>query len=256
MTNPDAPLPSSSILIDVELPNPPPFSPALIDILTSLRVVLIGWYSVPEQTSPEQARDQFGGEARAALRSIAESFEASGEMVQTHVVFTPNKLNSLQRLSDEYRCNAVLIPAAIPQLKRILVPLRGLQNVTSIVPFVADLVQDGTADVTLFHILEEDETPEEARENFLNPVAEQMEDRGVDAGLIRPEVMEATDPAAAIVEKARDHDLVVLGESKPSVREILFGTVSETIAQASNVPMIVVRHLEDSMPVESTQQAP
>ena len=255
MTTPDAPFPLSSILVDVELPNPAPFSPALIDILSSLRVVLIGWYSVPEQTSPQQARDQFGEEARVALRSIAESFEETGGTVQTHVVFTPNQLDSLRRLSDEYRCNAVLIPAAMPHLKRILVPLRGLQNATSIVPFVADLVQDGTTDVTLFHILEENEAPEEAQETLLRPAAERMEDRDIAAGLIHREVMRADDPAKAIVEKARDFDLVVLGETKPSVREILFGTVSETIARASNVPVIVVRHLEDPLPVTSAARA-
>jgi len=256
MTDPGTPLPLSSILVDIELPNPAPFSPALIDVLSSLRVVLIGWYAVPEQTSPEQARDQFGGEARAALRSIAESFEETGGVVQTHVVFTPNQLGSLQRLSDEYRCNAVLIPAAMPHLKRILVPLRGMQNTTSIVPFVADLVQDGTTNVTLLHILEDDETPEEAQETLLNPAAEHMKSRNIAAGLIRREVMQAEDPAAAIVEKARKYDLVVLGETEPSVREILFGTVSESIAHASNVPVIVVRHLQDDLPVESAHDAP
>lgn len=250
----DTPLPLSSILVDVELPRPTPLSQELMDLLASLRVVLVGWYAVPEQTSPEQARDQFGDEALTALQSIAESFEQAGATVQTHVVFTPNQLDSLRRLSDQYRCNAILLPAAMPHLHRILVPLRGLQNTTAIAPFVADLVQDGTTDVTLLHVLEEGESPDEVQERVLRPAANRMTERDIDAGLIHRETLSSNDPAAAIQDKARDYDLVVIGETEPTVREILFGTVSETIASTSNVPVIVVRHLdEDGRPIQTAR---
>ncbi|WP_423824508.1 universal stress protein [Salinibacter ruber] len=53
-------------------------------------------------------------------------------------------------------------------------------------------------------------------------------------------------PADTIVEWAGEHDLVVLGETQPSVREFLFGTMPEQIVEAVNVPIIVVRHREEA----------
>jgi hypothetical protein len=74
----DLPPAPSSILVDLELPEPAPLPSALIRVLSSLRVVLLGWFSVPEQTSPAQARDQFGAEAEETLDAAARRFENAG----------------------------------------------------------------------------------------------------------------------------------------------------------------------------------
>jgi len=140
----------------------------------------------------------------------------------------------------------VLIPGPVEQLRRVLVPLRGIQNVREIAPFVADLCQDGTARVTLLHILEGDETTAASREDVLEPAAERMRSAGIEAGLLELNSVAADSPADTIVEWAGEHDLVVLGETQPSVREVLFGTMPEQIVEAVNVPIIVVRHGEEA----------
>jgi len=238
MTNP------SSLLVDVELPDPAPLSPALVNLLSSLRIVLVGWYAVPEQTSPAQARDQFEETARAALAPIAAAFEEAGATVETHLVFTGDELDTISRISSEQDCDAVLIPAQMQRLERVLVPLRGLHNARRIAPFVADLVQDGTTAVTLLHILEADETEAASRERVLQPAAEMMTDHGLRAGLLDLKTTAADDPATAVVEWSADYDLVVLGETEPSVREILFGSIPEQIVSGAHVPVVVVRHEE------------
>lgn len=239
----------SSILIDVELPDPAPLPPVLLELLASLRIVLVGWYAVPEQTSPAQARDQFGAEAEAALAQMAQEFEARGATVETHLVFTADEMDTISRISSEEDCDAVLIPAAIEDLHRLLVPIRGLHNAQRIAPVVADLVRDGTTNVTVVHILEEDETEESARATVLKPMADRMTERGIDAGIVQLETLAADDPGDTIVRLAANYDTVVIGETKPSVREILFGGVSEQIAQSTEVPVIVVRHLDDRVDV-------
>ena len=236
----------SSILVDVELPDPTPLSPALVRLLSSLRIVLVGWYAVPEQTTPAQARDQFEDEAQAALDPIAAAFEAAGAEVDTHLVFTGDELDTISRVSTEQSCDAVLIPAEMERLERLLVPLRGLHNARHIAPLVADLVQDGTTAVTLLHVLESDETDAASREQVLQPAADMMTDCGLRAGLLEFETVRADDPASAIVERSGHYDAVVLGETEPSVREILFGTVPETIVNTARVPVVMVRHEEDA----------
>ncbi len=238
--------PPSSILVDVELPEPESLAPALIDALSPLRVVLLGWFSVPEQTSPAQARDQFGAEAEDTLGAAARRFEEAGAEVTTRLVFTGDELDTISRVSVEESCDALLILGPVEQLRRVLVPLRGIQNVREIAPFVADLCQDGTARVTLLHILEGDETTAASREDVLEPAAERMRSAGIEAGLLELNSVAADSPADTIVEWAGEHDLVVLGETQPSVREVLFGTMPEQIVEAVNVPIIVVRHGEEA----------
>lgn len=239
----------SSILVEVELPDPTPLSPNLVELLGSLRVVLVGWYAVPEQTSPAQARDQFEGQARSDLQAIAAPFEKAGADVEMHLVFTGDEFDTISRISSEEDCDAVLIPAGMDTLERILVPLRGLRNAHRIAAIVADLVQDGTTDVTILHVLEEGETEASAREQVLGPVADRMTGEGIDAGLLRLESVSADDPADMIVERSKEYDAVVIGETKPSVREILFGTVPEIIAKTADVPILVVRHAEEGVDV-------
>jgi len=53
------------------------------------------------------------------------------------------------------------------------------------------------------------------------------------------------DPAQSIIDACDGHDLVVLGETEPTIREILFGSVPERIANEAGVPVIVVRHPEE-----------
>ncbi|MCS4097054.1 universal stress protein [Salinibacter ruber] len=242
----DLPPAPSSILVDLELPEPAPLPSALVRVLSSLRVVLLGWFSVPEQTSPAQARDQFGAEAENMLDAAARRFEEAGAEVTTRLVFTGDELDTISRVSVEESCDAVLIPGPVEQLRRVLVPLRGIQNVREIAPFVADLCQDGTARVTLLHVLEGDETTAASREDVLEPAAERMRSAGIGAGLLELNSVAADSPADTIVEWAGEHDLVVLGETQPSVREVLFGTMPEQIVEAVNVPIIVVRHGEEA----------
>lgn len=249
----DSSLPLSSILVDVELPDPAPLSPSLVHLLASLRVVLVGWYAVPEQTSPAQARDQFGATARAALDRVARPFEEAGAQVDRRLVFTADRLDTISRITTEEDCDAVLIPAQVEELRRLLVPLRGLHNARRIAPLVADLVQDGTTEVTLLHVLEPEESAADARQSVLKPVADLITGAGIDAGLLRLETVRAEDPAAEIVERAADHDVIVLGETEPSVREILFGSVPEQIVETARVPVIMVRHEQED--VEMAERA-
>ncbi|WP_263790147.1 universal stress protein [Salinibacter sp.] len=239
----DPPCGPSSILVNLELPDPAPLSPTLIDALSSLRVVLLGWLAVPEQTSPAQARDQFGVEAEETLDTAARRFEDAGAEVTTRLVFTGDKLDTLTRVSTEENCDAVLIPGTMDAPRRVLVPLRGLENIHRTAPFVADLCRESTATVTLLHVVDDEETEASARDAVLKPAADRMREYGLDTTLLELNALEVdASPSDAIVDRASAYDLVVLGETKPSVQDVLFGTVPERIVKTTDVPIVVVRH--------------
>jgi nucleotide-binding universal stress UspA family protein len=246
MSSPSTP---SSILVDLALPDPAPPHTDLVELLASLRVVLVGWYWVPEQTSPEQAREQFEEEATAALNAVAAPFRSAGADVETRLVFTGNELDTISRISTEEQVDAVLIAGPLDRLKHILVPLRGQHNANRIATFVADLVKNPDAEVTLLHVLEEDETEASVRRDVLEPIAALMTDRGIEAEAIYFDVVSSASPGDTIVEQSANFDLVVLGETKPTIRDILFGSVPEQIAQYAHVPVLIVRHGREDVEV-------
>ena len=239
----------SSILVDVALPDPAPVAGDLIEMLSSLRVVLVGWYWVPEQTTPDQARDQFGEEFRGALDKIAAPFRRAGAEVEVRLVFTGDELETVSRISTEEHVDAVLIAGPMKDVRQVLVPLRGVHNAGRIATFVADLVNNPETEVVLLHVLEDEEAEASIREEVLEPVTRKMIDRGVDPDAIRHEVVTSDDPGQTIIERSAQSDVVVLGETEPSVREVLFGSVPEQIAHHAHVPVLVVRHEKEDVDV-------
>lgn len=238
----DSDLTLSTVLVDVELPDPEPLPAELIRTLSPLRVVLLGWFPVPEQTSPAQARNQFRQESQATLDRIAHRFMEVGTDVTVRLVFTGDEFDTINRVSTEEECDAVLIPGPMEQLRRILVPMRGGYNIKQIAFLVATLAQRDSPTVTLFSVLEDEETDASMREDVLEPTAAQMREHGVDADLIEFETVAADDPVETIVERSSEYDLMVLGETEPSVREVLFGSVPARIADRAPVPVILMRH--------------
>lgn len=242
----------SSILVDVELPDPGPLSPKIVDALAPLHVVLLGWYAVPEQTSPEQARDQFGDDAQAALDDVTRRLEGAGAEVTSRLVFTGDRFETLTRISTEEDCDAVLIPAPLDYLERVVVPLRGISNVERIVSFVADLVQDRDIEVVLLHVLTPDPHPR-GRARILDATSSILVEQGVDQGQIERKTLQSEDPAQVIVDEVGPSDLIVLGETEPTIREIVFGSVAENVIRRVDGPVVVVRHQSEE--VEQAERA-
>jgi len=225
-----------TILIDVSLPEANALSDALIARLGSLHVVLVGWFEVPEQTPAAQAQDQFGDEMRARLNTLADVLREAGATVETQLVFTGDPLDTMERISAETDSDAVLIPSAHSQADNVLVPLRDPRHAHRIATLLDHLVETGAASFTLLHVREDEDEPD-----VLAPMADQLVSIGLDRSAITQHVVEADDPASAILEAAHNHDLVVMGESKPAARDVLFGTVPERIARDASIPVIMMR---------------
>jgi nucleotide-binding universal stress UspA family protein len=234
--------PSLTVLVDVELPDPEPLPDALVGLLSPLQIVLVGWYAIPEQTAPDQAREQFEPEAQAALDAAARPFIDRGASIETILVFTPDQFASIEQISIETGCDAILLPGRMEGLDQILLPVRGLHNAEKIAPVCAALVRNGTTTVTLLHVVEEEESAEAARTEVLDPMTRALVRSGIDAGMIFQEAVSAPSAVDAIIDRAAHSDAVIIGETDPSMREILFGTVPEQIVERAEVPVVLVRN--------------
>ncbi|PHQ44714.1 universal stress protein UspA, partial [Halorubrum sp. C3] len=76
-------------------------SPGLISLLGAVDVTVLGYHVLPEQTPPDQARLQFGERATSALEDISQEFAAAGGAADHRLVFTHDREQTIERVTDE-----------------------------------------------------------------------------------------------------------------------------------------------------------
>ncbi len=62
-------------------------------------------------------------------------------------------------------------------------------------------------------------------------------------------IVSSDSPVQGAIAASHDYDLVVLAETEPTIRDVLFGSVPEQIAREANVPVIIVRNAAEGIPV-------
>lgn len=210
------------------------------DFLAGFDVVLLGYFPVPDQSLPAQLKLNRGDEAEARLERISEQVQASGvaSSVETELVFTHDRQDPIDRVADERACDGVLVPGKTGPIERILVPLRGDLNLDRILSFAGAVARHSGASITLFHAVTDGDEDGEA---LLATAAEQLTAGGLDDARLTREVSEGDDSYAQIVERGSAFDLIVLGETDPSLRERIFGSIPAKITGQTDSPVVVVR---------------
>ncbi|ADQ68608.1 universal stress family protein [Halogeometricum borinquense DSM 11551] len=232
-----------TVLVPVRILEGEQVPAALMDVLSSVSVVLLGYHVIPEQTAPEQARTQFGEQARSELDDVAEAFRNAGGDVEARVVFTGDATQTFERIAVEEKADAILLLNPAPSVERIFVALSEGINTERIAELTSALATGTDVTVTLFHVAtSEDERA--AGEQLLDKTARILSEKGVATDDIEREVAVSDAPVQLLSDVAsEDSDLVVLGESRPTVRELVFGEPSERMAERTLAPILVVRRL-------------
>lgn len=230
------------VLVPFELPDADPLSPVLIETLAAMEVVLLGHYGLPDQTPPSAGRNQFEDDARSELDDIARSFDGTETSVSTRLVFGKARAKTIDRVAVEEDCDVILTPGTVDEIATVFVPLRGEDNFDRILSFVAALLTATGASVTLFH---GDEEPDrQPGEQILADAADRLTERGIDPDRITREVVVEGDVTRSIVDLGASCDLLVLGETEPSLRNRIFGTVPAQVTADTDDPAFVVRNVE------------
>ncbi|AXR76925.1 Universal stress protein [Natrarchaeobaculum sulfurireducens] len=228
------------MLIPIEVLEGEGIPESIASAFESIPVVLLGYHELPDQTPPEQARTQFEERATAKLDELAAAFEDAGGTWTTRLVFTRDALQTFERIAVELECDGVVLLNPIRAIDRVLVPLRSGVNVSNIAELVSRAFGDGDAEVTLLHVTSEESDADAGRE-LLEEAAETLVENGVDPERLLESVVVDDAPLETIVEVADDHDFVVVGESKPSIQDRIFGDPSERIATRTVSPVLIVR---------------
>ncbi|RLM72302.1 universal stress protein [Halorubrum sp. Atlit-26R] len=230
---------ADTILVPLELPDPEPLSPLLIEDLSSLDVVVLGHYDLPEQTPASSAREQFGEAAQATLDEIADSFADAGASVRTRLVFGKDRAAAIRQVAVEEDCAAELDPAPTEGIERILVPIPDVAGFDRLPTFIRVLSEDSTQRITLFHVVEGEETRERG-EAVVSETRGRLIEDGFDADAVDTLVVEGDEHDEEILRVAADYDAVVMYEPESSLGDRLFGTLPDRIANETGDPVVVV----------------
>lgn len=233
----------STILVPVDVSVAEPPDQVIFELLRPVNIVVLGYYPVPKQTAPAHLKEDHESEAAERLATIVRKFASAEHDVDDVLVFTKDRRDSIDRIADQYNCDAVILPGETDAIERILVPLRGDVNLERIVSLVADLVRVSDATVTLFHSVAEGTDPSHG-EFVLRGAADRLSEVGVDRDRIDWKLSEGGDPRREIVALAAEYDLLILGETEPTLRDRILGAVLRPIIEEIEQPAIIVRDVE------------
>lgn len=230
----------STILVPVDVSAPEPPDRSILDLLQPVDLVVLGYYPVPKQTAPAHLKEDHETEAVARLDDIVADFESTEHEVEEVLVFTKDRQDTIDRIAEQYDCDAVLVPGEPRTVERILVPIRGDVNLDRIVSLVADLLRTSDAIVTLFHSVPEGDDSSHG-EYILRGAADRLREDGIDEERVSWELSTGGVVESEILSLADDHDLIILGETEPSLRERIIGTTLTPILDGLSQPAIIVR---------------
>ena len=227
------------VLVPVDVLGGQAVPETIIDAFASVPVVLLGYHVIPDQTTPEQARSNFERQAQSELEDLQDAFEAAGGDVTTRLVFTHDRFTSFERAAVELHCDGVLVVNPTPKLERILVAIRGDVSVEHLCRLIAAVFAESDVAMMLLHVASSEEARARGRD-LLDETASTLVSHGVDRDRIEVSVVDGA-PTDAIVDAAADHDLLVIGESRPSIRQVIFRDRAERIARRTIDPVLVIR---------------
>lgn len=228
----------TTILLPVDVSTDETPAEELLDLLGPVNVVVLGYVSVPDQAVPAQIRDETEAAATERLERIGARLEPGGGSVTELLVYTHDRDETVDRVAEEYDCDAVLTPGEAGTVGRVLVAVRGRENLDRVTSLVASLLAAVDASVTLFHGADADMA---AGRRLLEDATTRLTEAGVDRERIETRLAEDVDPADEIVRLAADADVLVLGETKPSLRERILGDAQNRVLRERDEPIFVVR---------------
>jgi len=229
-----------NVLVPIRVLDGESIPEGIAELVKNAHVILLGYHVVPEQTATGQMRMQFETEANNRLDELEELLESEGATVETRLVFTRDGQKTIDRMIYEHDCLAVLDPDAVGTVESVLVPIRGTVGLDRIARVVAGLFADTDADVTLYHVAESDETNEDAQ-TLLDGLRTRITEGGIDRARITHMIRHGDEAVDAITDEAGSFDVVVMGESDPSIATFVFGMPAETVADRFLGPVFVVQ---------------
>lgn len=111
------------ILVPVEINGDTNIPDPLLKIFPSMRIKVLGYKEIPEQSSSEQSRDKFGESAEEQVKKLAQQFSKGHTEVDFETAFVSNIKTALKESLEQGDYHALLLVKEMKTIKKIIVPL-------------------------------------------------------------------------------------------------------------------------------------
>jgi nucleotide-binding universal stress UspA family protein len=229
-----------TLLVPVDASDPDEPALDLVNLLQPLRVIVLGYYPVPDQAPPRQIRDEYEQDAKDALEGSVQRFAEAGLDFESVLVFTRDRVQSTDRIANEYDADAVLVPGSVESLNEILVSLKDEQNMFRVLEVVGLIMEAGDPEVTLFHAESIDKGSAKS-ELYLRGATDWLAERGLNRESVTWKEPTEETQESELLDLAESHDFVVTGEYEPGIRERVLGEMPNRIHDRTGYPVLVVR---------------
>jgi nucleotide-binding universal stress UspA family protein len=233
------------VLIPVDMSESPSLGGTLIKAVPLKKAVLLGYWPIPDQSTADQARGQFEEDAQQRLQTIADRFTDQGVEVQTELVFTKDRNQLIDTATNKYECQSVLIPGTESPpsgTARGIVLVKPDADLDRIVTTLGALFAESDVELDLFHAVETtNEHLYDATEYMLRGLVDRLSELGISRDRIEWEQSTNGERTDVILSRISDFDFVVMSETKPALRERIFGTVQSKIANKTEKPLLTIR---------------
>jgi len=155
-------------------------------------------------------------------------------------VFGKDRGAAIDQVAIEEDCAAELDPAPTDGIERILVPVPDVAEFALLPEFVDILCEDTTSEITIFHVVEGEESRERG-EQIVAETQDGMIEAGFDPEKVDTLVSTRGGHDKEIIRVADQYDAVVMYEASSRIGDRIFGTLPDRIAKQTDDPVIIVR---------------
>ena len=197
-----------------------------------------GEHGIPVRGVVEVAREVHEGLIAAADSQNAELLLVGHSDIPDAPPVGPDK--AFDRLMYKVACgtgaNLIVAKFRRPSIHSIVIPvLRGL-NLPVTGRLLKSIMQETDAKVCFIRAIKPNaDAEEEARDLAKVLAAHDLDSLG------EAEILTATDPQAAIIERANEYDLAIIGAERPTIVDAIFGNIAERIASQAACSALLVR---------------
>ncbi len=211
----------------------------LLNNFSRLKLFVLGYRMIPEQTSPQQAREQDDGKFTQELERDIEAIPVEGERIEHDLAYTSDAADLLSRYAEEKHCQAILIHSGIQKVDRLVLPLsRPADFGVRLVTVLRELAETRKRPLLLLLL----ETEEESRwEDDFEAKARTLVARAGLTAEMTVQHAETDNLVEGLTSTLNKSDLVILRETEGTDRHDLLAHLRDDI----EAPALVVLEVEE-----------
>ncbi|CAH1002016.1 hypothetical protein LEM8419_02931 [Neolewinella maritima] len=213
----------------------------LLNNFARLQLFVLGYRIIPEQTSPQQAREADDGSYTKELERDIEAIPVEGKRIEHDLAYTSDAAALLSRYAEQEQCQAILIHSGIQRVDRLVLPLSrpadfGLRLVT----ILRELTEVRKRPLLLLPLESEGES--HWKDDFEAKARGLVARAGIGSAELTVRHAESKQLTEALQAEVSDTDLIVLRESEGANRHDLLAHLRDDIT----APALIVLEMESS----------